>query len=194
MRIQIHHEIVQTFDPAAKGLIESLRLAPRSHEGQHVIDWRIDVEANCRLRRTEDAFGNFTDMFSLQGPIETLRIVAEGVIETFDCAGVVRNSIERFPPELFLRDTDLTAPDAALRALGATIKSDDKIERLHGLLLPLAPGRRSWPPGDARCSATPAVEAAAARLRSWAVSIGAGGLGRGLGCRIEGWWRGLGWG
>lgn len=135
MRIQIHHEIVQTFDPAAKGLIESLRLAPRSHEGQHVIEWRIDVEANCRLRRAEDAFGNFTDMFSLQGPVETLRIVAEGVIETFDCAGVVRNSIERFPPELFLRDTQLTAPNAALRALGAAAKGEDKIERLHALLL-----------------------------------------------------------
>ena len=135
MRIQIHHEIVQTFDPAAKGLIESLRLTPRSHEGQHVIEWRIDVEADCRLRRTEDAFGNQADMFSLQGPVDTLRIIAEGVIETFDCAGVVRNSIERFPPELFLRDTQSTAPNAALRALGASAKGEDRIERLHALLV-----------------------------------------------------------
>jgi transglutaminase-like putative cysteine protease len=162
MRIQIHHEIVQTFDPAAKGLIESLRLAPRSHEGQHVIDWRIDVEANCRLRRTEDAFGNFTDMFSLQGPVETLRIVAEGVIETFDCAGVVRNSIERFPPELFLRDTNLTAPDAALRALGASVKGDDKIERLHGLLVAVREAMQDNEDGEGDASGLTAAQALAA--------------------------------
>jgi len=135
MRIKIRHEIAQTFDPPAKDVIEALRLAPRSHEGQHVLDWRIDVEADCRLRRSEDAFGNLTDMFSLHGPAQRLRIVAEGLVETFDCAGLVRGALERFPPDLFLRESPLAAPDAGLRALAQEASGGDQIERLHALML-----------------------------------------------------------
>jgi transglutaminase-like putative cysteine protease len=134
MRIKIRHEIVQRFDPSARRVIEALRLTPRSHEGQHVLEWRIDVEADCRLRRAEDAFGNLADMFSLQAPPSELRLVAEGVVETFDFAGVVRGALERFPPDLFLRDTALTAPDAALRALADAARGADLIERLHALM------------------------------------------------------------
>jgi hypothetical protein len=43
----------------------------------------------------------------------------------------VRATIERFPPELFLRETALTSPDEALRAIVAKIGSGDDIERLH---------------------------------------------------------------
>jgi transglutaminase-like putative cysteine protease len=135
MRIKIRHEIAQTFDPPAKEVIEALRLAPRSHEGQHVLEWRIDVEADCRLRRSEDAFGNLTDMFSLHAPAPRLRIVAEGLVETFDCAGLVRGALERFPPELYLRESPLAAPDAALRALAQEVAGADQIERLHNLML-----------------------------------------------------------
>jgi len=135
MRIKIRHEIVQTFDPPARDVIEALRLAPRSHEGQHVLDWRIDVEADCRLRRSEDAFGNLTDIFSLHGPAPRLRIVAEGLVETFDCAGLVRGALERFPPDLFLRESPLAAPDAGLRALAQEAVGADQVERLHALML-----------------------------------------------------------
>jgi transglutaminase-like putative cysteine protease len=134
MRIKIRHEILQSFTPPAKGVIEVLRLSPRGYEGQHVLDWRIDVEADCRLRRSEDAFGNLADTFSLQAPTQTLRILAEGSVETFDCAGVVRAAAERFPHELFLRDTELTAPDAGLRALAAQSSGADMIARLHALM------------------------------------------------------------
>ncbi len=135
MRIHIRHEIVQTFTPAAKGINATVRLTPRSHEGQHVIDWRVELDADCRLRASDDSFGNFTQAISLAGPTKQLRIHAEGVIETFDTAGIVRNTAERFPPELFLRETLLTAPDAALRAFASQIKGADSIERLHALLV-----------------------------------------------------------
>ncbi|MDB5570059.1 MAG: transglutaminase [Hyphomicrobiales bacterium] len=135
MRIHIRHEIVQTFTPPAKGLNAIMRLTPRSHEGQHVIDWRVEIDADCRLRNSDDSFGNLTQAISLAGPTGQLRIAAEGVVETFDAAGIVRNSAERFPPELFLRETLLTTPDAALRAFASDVEGSDAIERLHALLV-----------------------------------------------------------
>jgi transglutaminase-like putative cysteine protease len=135
MRIHIRHEIVQTFTPPAKGLNATLRLSPRSHEGQHVIGWRVELDADCRLRDSDDSFGNLTQAISLAGPTRQLRISAEGVVETFDTAGIVRNTAERFPPELYLRETLLTAPDAALRTFASDIKGADAIDRLHALLV-----------------------------------------------------------
>ena len=135
MRIHVRHEIVQTFEPAAKVLNQTLRLTPRGHEGQHVIHWRLDIDADCRLRQGEDAFGSHVHAFTIDGPQQTLRVIAEGEVETFDTAGVVHNTFERFPPELFLRDTALTTPDAALRAYAHDTAKGDSIARLHALLV-----------------------------------------------------------
>ncbi|HEY8580568.1 MAG TPA: transglutaminase family protein [Beijerinckiaceae bacterium] len=134
MRLHVRHEIEQVFTPAAKGLNQILRLTPRSHEGQHVIAWRLDVDANCRVRQGEDAYGNIQHAFTLQGPVESLRIVAEGEVETFDTVGVLRDTAERFPPELFLRETRLTAADDGLRAFAAELPRAEPLATLHALL------------------------------------------------------------
>jgi transglutaminase-like putative cysteine protease len=139
MRIQIRHAITLDFEPAAKSVNAVLRLTPRGHDSQHVVTWRIDVDANCRMRPADDAFGNVVHAFSAPGPFERLRILVEGEVETFDAAGIVRATLERFPPELFLRETALTSPDEALRAIVAQIGSGDDIECLHALLLKIAP-------------------------------------------------------
>jgi len=139
MRIQIRHAITLDFEPAAKNVNAVLRLSPRGHDSQHVVTWRLDVDANCRMRASEDAFGNAVHAFSAPGPFERLRILIEGEVETFDAAGIVRATIERFPPELFLRETQLTSPDEALREIVAQIGSGDDIERLHALLVKIAP-------------------------------------------------------
>ena len=165
MRIKIRHEIVQRFDPSARRVIEALRLTPRSHEGQHVLEWRIDVEADCRLRRAEDAFGNLADMFSLQAPPSQLRLVAEGAVETFDCAGVVRGALERFPPDLFLRDTLLTAPDAAMRGL-APRRGPDAAAAVGG-----PPPPPPKPPPPPHCCPAPSNWSAHAKARQASASV-----------------------
>jgi hypothetical protein len=56
MRLRIAHSIVRHYDPPAASAIQVLRLTPRNHEGQYVIDWRIDVSADARLvTRTRSA-------------------------------------------------------------------------------------------------------------------------------------------
>ncbi len=136
MRVRISHRTTYTYAEPARSVIQVLRLTPRSNDSQRVSDWRIDVEADCRLAAGEDAFGNVTHTFSLSGPVTSLAITVEGVAETIDAAGVVHGAIERFPPEFYLRETALTAADDAMRAFAAQTGAGHAtpLEKLHALM------------------------------------------------------------
>jgi transglutaminase-like putative cysteine protease len=140
MRLRVAHETAYDYATPAKGVIQILRLTPRNHDGQQVIDWRIDVSADCRLDQHEDAFGNITHAFTANGPFERISVTVDGLVETQDTQGVVRYAVERFPPSLFLRATSLTEPDAALTALGSDVRAvagADDLNFLHTLLMRL---------------------------------------------------------
>lgn len=128
MRIIVRHEIVQEFASPARSTIQVMRLHPRICESQHVPSWTIDVDVDCRIRESQDAFGNLTQTLDAEGPLSKLTIVARGEVDTFDTAGVLRGEPERFPPEVFLRDTDLTEPDAALRKFAKEVVRPAKTE------------------------------------------------------------------
>jgi transglutaminase-like putative cysteine protease len=144
MRIRISHETVYRYEQPARGVIQTLRLTPRNHDGQYVENWRIDVSENCQLDQYEDAFGNITHGLSAEGPLSELRVVVEGEVDTQETHGVVRGAIERFPPSLYLRETPLTQIDPAMaefanisrRADCNTLSTlHDLIERLHGAMV-----------------------------------------------------------
>src|SRR5262249_713246 len=70
------------------------------------------------------------------GPLSELSIRVAGEVETQDTAGVISGTMERFPPSLFLRETALTAPDAALAAFAeetAAKTKGDPLPTLHAL-------------------------------------------------------------
>lgn len=136
MRIRIAHETVYRYEKPAKSVIQTLRLAPRSHDGQHVIRWRINVDQDVRLSEIEDAFGNVGHVFSAAGSIETMRVTVEGEVETQDRAGVLRGTIERFPVSLYLRETALSQADEALCAFAeeAAGSSADTLSACHALM------------------------------------------------------------
>jgi transglutaminase-like putative cysteine protease len=137
VRLRIAHSSVYRYDPPAAGVIQVLRLTPRNHEGQYVERWRIDVVPDARLATHEDAFGNITHVFTADGPLEELRVEVDGDVEMQNTHGVVRGTVERFPPSLFLRDTALTQADAAIRAFAAEIRDaggGEVLAELHGLL------------------------------------------------------------
>src|SRR6202161_4399562 len=137
MRLRIAHSSVYRYDPPAAGVIQVLRLTPRNHEGQYVERWRIDVVPDARLAAHEDAFGNITHVFTTDGPLEELRVDVDGAVETQNANGVVRGTVERFPPSLFLRDTALTQADSAIRDFAQKIRDSSggvALAELHGLL------------------------------------------------------------
>src|SRR6202167_1024205 len=137
MRLRIAHRNVYRYDPPAAAVIQVLRLTPRNHEGQYVVRWRIDVSADARLAAHEDAFGNITHVFSADGPFSELSVEVDGEIETQNNNGIVRGTVERFGPSLFLRDTALTQADPAIRDFAQSIraaKGGDTLAQLHALL------------------------------------------------------------
>jgi transglutaminase-like putative cysteine protease len=139
MRIRVAHQTTYRYDPPAKSAIQLLRLTPRNHDGQYVVRWRIEVSEDCQLVPREDAFGNLTHGFSVDGPITELRLRVEGEAETQDTNGLVRGTLERFPPTLYLRETPLTAADAAIVAFADEVarQADAPLDRLHALQLRL---------------------------------------------------------
>jgi transglutaminase-like putative cysteine protease len=122
MRLRIAHSTIYQYDPPAAGAVQLLRLTPRNHGGQYVACWRIEVSSEARLSAREDAFGNITHVFSAAGPLRETTVAVEGEVETHDTDGVVRGTVERFPPSLFLRQTPLTEADAALANLAQKIR------------------------------------------------------------------------
>jgi transglutaminase-like putative cysteine protease len=137
MRIRIAHRTDYKYDPPAAGIIQMLRLTPRNHEGQHVVRWRIDVSADARLAAQEDAFGNIAHVFSADGPFSELSVEVDGEVETQNNNGIVRGTVERFAPSLFLRDTALTQSDDAIREFARGVRAEkdgEVLGELHGIL------------------------------------------------------------
>ncbi len=139
MRIRISHATTYHYDTPPTGVTQLLRLTPRNHDGQYVVSWRIDLSDDCLMHQHEDAFGNITHSFTAEGPFNKLSVTVDGEVETQDTNGLVKGAIERFPPALFLRETDLTHADAAISDFAETTRAGagkgvDKLALLHELM------------------------------------------------------------
>jgi len=137
MRIRISHATTYAYDQPPKGVTQVLRLSPRDHDGQHVITWRIELSEDCLLHQHEDAFGNIIHSFTAEGPFEDLTVTVEGEVDTQDTNGLVSGAIERFPPQLYLRDTSLTQADATISEFAYAIRAKapgDNLALAHALL------------------------------------------------------------
>lgn len=130
MRLKISHETTYRYASPANWAIQTLRLTPRGHNGLYVADWRIEIDQDCRLDAATDAFGNRVHSFTAAGPLDSLSISAFGTVETEDTNGVLDGQVERFPTELFLRETSLTKPDAAIRDLATASQNSTGKDRL----------------------------------------------------------------
>jgi transglutaminase-like putative cysteine protease len=164
MRIRISHATTYRYDTPPTGVTQMLRLTPRNHEGQYVVYWRVDLSEDCLLHQHEDAFGNIMHSFTAEGPFNELSVAVEGEVDTHDTHGVIRGAVERFPPSLFLRETALTQPDAAIIDFADGVRASagtDALALLHGLMTAL--NQEITFDTDPTHSATTAAEAFALR-------------------------------
>lgn len=136
MRIRIAHSITHRYDQPVRAIAQVLRLVPSDNDGQQIGQWRVSPSVDGRLRPGEDAYGNRLQRFEADGPLDELTIQIEGVVDTFDTAGIFRGAIERVPVEVFLRQTTLTEADEAVVALADAVstKRSTPLDRLHRLL------------------------------------------------------------
>lgn len=123
MRLFIHHRTDYRFSEPQKRLIQLLRLTPTSHEGQNIVDWRIDVDCDARLKRCRDGFGNEVTMLYVDGPLERICLTVTGEVLTQDRAGLVAGATEPLPPLVFTQTTALTRSSAEIIAFAQEIAS-----------------------------------------------------------------------
>jgi transglutaminase-like putative cysteine protease len=133
MRLSIDHHSTYTFSQPQARVVQLLRVTPNDYAAQTVIDWRIDVDCDARLRTGLDGYGNTTTMLYLDGPIESIAITVRGEVLTEDMAGIVKGIDEPLPPLFYTRTTPLTAPDPKITACARSVGSSDRLERAHAL-------------------------------------------------------------
>lgn len=137
MRIRIWHDTTYRYSTPVTGVIQTLRLTPRNTESQYVMGWRIDVSADCPLTCHVDAFGNLTHTLTADGPLDHLALHVEGEVEVEDTNGVVKGSLEPFPPSLFLRETPLTQPSPEIKSFAQAVAgkaAQEPLPVLHALI------------------------------------------------------------
>lgn len=140
MRISIQHTETFRYQTPSMGTIQVLRMTPRDHTGHYVCDWSVDVDADCKLETSKDAFGNILSSFSLSGPLETLTITATGEVETEETHGIIRGTAEKVPDGVFLRPSHNEAQAALARTLmqaagdAPTGSKAKPLEHMHTLM------------------------------------------------------------
>jgi transglutaminase-like putative cysteine protease len=134
MLMSISHKTHYHYDGPVQHAVQALRLSPPNGMSQEVLDWSISIPGIDKAARFQDAFGNLVHLVTPPGPVTRLEIVAEGTIRTTDTAGVAGMTREAALPSLFLRQTALTKPDAAIEALAQQSLSSNRLETLHQLM------------------------------------------------------------
>jgi transglutaminase-like putative cysteine protease len=135
MQLSVRHVTTYSYAQPARGIIQLLRATPLSFAGQNVLDWRIDVDSDARLREGRDGYGNVTHMLYVDKPVRRLSVSVTGRVLTEDRAGIVAGLPQDLPPQIFCRSTPLTEAGPAIAALARSIDGgpDPALGRLHNL-------------------------------------------------------------
>lgn len=134
MRIRIDYATTYAYDRAARFIIQTLRLTPRSSEAQQVRHWAVETDVDARLRRSEDAFGNVVHALYTESPTQSLTVRVSGEIVTTDTSGVVPPDQETLSPLVFLRDTPLTRRDHLISVFASEFVAHPPLDRMHRLM------------------------------------------------------------
>ena len=135
MQLSVRHVTTYSYAAPARGLIQLLRATPVSFAGLNVLDWRIDVDCDARLREGRDGYGNVTHMLYVDKPVGRLSVSVSGRVLTEDRAGIVQGLPYDLPPQVFLRATPLTEAGPAIAGLARMLAAgpDPALGRLHAL-------------------------------------------------------------
>lgn len=163
MHLVISHETIYRYDTPVARSTQYLRLTPQSDARQRVLRWELGLPA--RASESRDAYGNVMHVLTLDRPGQEIHLQARGEVDTED--GPPRpDAQDELPAPLFLRESPLTQPDAALRefvqrcaGLPGTL---EPLQALH-TLMPALGEHMPYTPGVTD-AATPAAQAFASRL------------------------------
>ena len=135
MRLSVNYQTSYSYSQPARRVIQLLRLTPLSFVGQNVLDWRIDVDCDARLRESRDGYGNVTHMLYVDRPVNELKVSVTGHVLTEGLAGVVQGIPGDLPNLVFLRSTPLTDLGKPLAELARALdrQGGSNLDKLHHL-------------------------------------------------------------
>jgi transglutaminase-like putative cysteine protease len=133
MRLSIRHTTRYEYDPPAKWAGLRLKLFPSKFDTQRPGPWSVTVNGAAAAPMFTGPYGDAESLWTIVEPTSVIEIVAEGVVEVSDSAGVVRGLAEAARPGVFLRTSELTAPSAEIEALAQSVKGADVLEQMHAL-------------------------------------------------------------
>lgn len=141
MRLAIDHRTHYRFSEPQARVIQLLRMTPLDTAHQTVLDWRIDVDADARLREGRDGYGNVTTMLYVDGPIDALTIMVRGDVLTDELAASIEGCAEPLPPLFFRRQTALTAPGSKIESLSSSVRDAKALNQAVHKAIAILPGR-----------------------------------------------------
>jgi transglutaminase-like putative cysteine protease len=133
MRLTIRHVTRYVYDPPAHRMALRLKLYPSRFDGQSPRGWSVAVNGAPVAPMFINGLGDGEALWTVLAPKALVEIVAEGEIDTIDRAGLVRGLADQTRPGVFLRETPLTTPDDAIRALAEAAFTETGLAALHKL-------------------------------------------------------------
>ncbi|SLN40240.1 Transglutaminase-like superfamily protein [Pseudoruegeria aquimaris] len=136
MRLTIDHTTRYLYEQPQRRITQSLRLTPAQLKSQKILSWDISSDGAQIGARFVDGAGDVVLLLTKGTNVESVEIRVQGVVDTTDTAGVLTGLKESIPPLAYLRDTPLTAPSEALRALAADVGAgghDGALSLAHAL-------------------------------------------------------------
>lgn len=136
MKLDIRHETRYDYETSVRSSIQRLHLTPSSFATQKIVAWAVEAPGMDKALVYKDGFGNLVHLITSQGPHDHVTVVAQGVVETQDAAGVVRGLSCPTPDNVFLRQTAATEPSPALCELAraAAAKYPKQLDMLHDIM------------------------------------------------------------
>lgn len=134
MRISIGHVSRYTYAEPVQYSIQTLRLTPPSFQGQRVIEWLITAPGMQTAQKFRDSFGNTCHQVSYTGPQDESVVLAKGVVETEDRAGLTQGLFETTPVRVFKRITEKTKASEAIVDLAQRCCPQPSINGFHRLM------------------------------------------------------------
>ena len=89
MRLAIRHETHYDYDTPLAYSAQRLHLWPADYTAQKTVSWSISAPGFDRALAYTDGFGNRVHMVTFDNIVGPVSIVAEGVVDVTDTAGVV---------------------------------------------------------------------------------------------------------
>ncbi|WP_175815097.1 transglutaminase family protein [Burkholderia diffusa] len=161
MRLAIRHISRHQFDDQATHALQRLRLRPQSGPGQTVRAWQVTIEGVEPALSYTDGLGNRIDLVRHdRGAKNEIVVIAAGVVETQDRAGILGNPEGYAPPWIFERETALTKAGDTVRELTQALPIEPhSLDALHWLMTEVH-GRIAYAPNlaDAPVDAETALQ------------------------------------